>query len=487
MEIYGPFPTYTSAPYLIAFYDHNTGIAEFGSLPSKQADDVAFAIFDHWISKFGIPKLLKTHFQESMIDALEIQLAQFLSDHRVVFGTTNELQMPEELYEAVHQVIQEAQLSWTDFIPALQFSYNTSKHGKLKDTPFKLLFAAEARPFQIKDKSVADDFVHLKLNIYLEMKKLFQEKVYHDSETVPNVCEFQTGQKVFFWEKSFGDIKWQGPFPILRTKEHKVQLDLGKNKTRWFMNERVALSPENFKNEDAGEIHPIQMQAHIQESQSIKPIAELMLQQQQELDQLIKIRARKLDAGQQLMTQLINQHPSQANYPVINAIQDEDAQTQHYLRTLAFRVFNSPLPASEALTAPELQLWSRYPVQELNTWLTGHPLLPPEWRNYLCKFETETRRAPLPPEDDPIPEPPEVPGLQDQLVPQPGPAPLQAIAQKTKTETKKVLKTIKSFSSAARKSVTSKFRKKPDRNNNQAYSQSTFFRELAPEDLEVIY
>jgi hypothetical protein len=170
----------------------------------KDPEHVAFAIFSQWISNFGFPAKFSSHYSDDYLHAVKKALVNYIDDHPVVFGQTDQLQKPDPLYNAVTKIVQETDLSWTDYIPAMQFAYNTSYNSKLKDIPFKLLFGRNPNPLKVTEKLAADDFVHLKKNIYLETKKLFEYKSQQDKNSMPNTNNFRVDQEVFFWEKSFG-------------------------------------------------------------------------------------------------------------------------------------------------------------------------------------------------------------------------------------------------------------------------------------------
>jgi hypothetical protein len=465
MEILGPFPSYSPLKFLMVMYDPSTGIAEFSPINNKDADQVAFAIFNQWISKFGLPKQMSTPFQEDYTKAIGQALATYVGDQNLLFAKTDQLQMPSPLYLAITKVVQGAQLSWVDYIPALQFAYNTSYNSKLGDIPFKLLFGHSPNPIKVQQRSNADDFVHLKTNIYLETKKLFEYDDQQQQAQAPNQEGFQIDQEVTYWEKSFGVTSWKGPVRIIQVRPHKVQVDLGNGKTRWLVNQRVS---HNNGILQKGEVAMT----------TTPPTSE------PQLINLIRHRALQHQAGLQLIKDLKGPQAQPINCNLISAISTEDAATQDHIRGLAHRIFNSPLPPSEVLTPQELLTWSKYPVSEINDWLFGHPLLQPEWRPHLCEFDEDTGKA-LPPG----PAPPVIPAPLMVAAPQPLQAPAPTSTPKPSQRNKSFLKSFRSFSSKTKKQICNRVKATLDGNNNSVASggTSTFYRGLDPVELEFAF
>jgi hypothetical protein len=304
--------------------------------------------------------------------------------------------------------------------------------------------------------------VHLKTNIYLETKKLFEYDDQQQQAQTPNSEGFQVDQEVTYWEKSFGVTSWKGPVRIIQVRPHKVQVDLGKGKTRWLVNQRVAPSNGILQK---GEV----AMAPTSDPQLIK---------------LIRHRALQHQAGLQLIKDLKEQaQPSNCN--LISAISTEDAATQDHIRGLAQRIFNSPLPPSEVLTPQELLTWSKYPVSEINDWLFGHPLLQPEWRPHLCEFDEDIGRTPPP---GPAPAP-VVPAPLFVAAPQPVEAPTPTSTPGSSQRTKSFLRSFRSFSSKTKKQICNRVKATLDGNNNSVASggTSTFYRDLDPVEFELAF
>jgi hypothetical protein len=495
MEIFGPFPSYTTAKFLMSLHDQTTGIAEFAPLDNKNPDSLAGALFDRWICKFGVPNEILTHLPSASQEQIKVELKDYLGDHHLVsFKQTNELQMPEPLYEATHRLITEAQMSWEDFIPALQFAYNTSYNTKLKEVPFKLLFGVNPNPVQTTEKSASDNLVNLKLNLYLETKKAFTKAVQEEKDARPNVNNFQVNQEIMFWENSFGTTTWKGPFKIIEVKPHKVRIELDYNKTRWLVNQRVRPMDEIFQNKEVSHLNSAFFQTDLDEQPSlsdIQAIEAVMQAEEHQLNQLIKRQAQKIMAGKALLNQLINQapliKPSPINYPSIRSIKEEDAQTQAYIRGLATKVFTTSAQTSDVLTPPELQAWTKYPIQDLNDWLFGHPLLQPEWRSGLCEFDEDFNPEPQEPDPDPAGPPPGP--VVPLLVPLSGTSSVPESETVSSKRNKGILKSFRHYTSKTRKSLVARFKKNPDGNNNYITPKpsSTFYQDLDPVEFEAAF
>jgi len=305
--------------------------------------------------------------------------------------------------------------------------------------------------------------------MFLATKKFFEKQTQKWlNKDAPNRDQLQTGHQVFFWEKNFGQTTWKGPFEIIQTKPHKIRIDLGNNKSRWLLNNRVALDPGNFQNGDAAQA--------IGQPTDLQAIASILQQENAKLENLINFQKRKIQASQLLINSLqdANQElmPQPINQAAINAIQDEDARTQDYIRALALRIYSSHRPVSEAFTPQELDTWSRYSVQEINEWLSGHPLYTPEWRTSLCRFVDNSTKPQFDPGDLPVHQP------AAQAVPHQASVPGAATTPKPPVKMERKPSMIRSLKKAVSKNtrkLTSRFTKKnPDSNNNFAGSGTSF-------------
>jgi hypothetical protein len=219
--------------------------------------------------------------------------------------------------------------------------------------------------------------------------------------------------------------------------------------------------------------------------------AEILIKQQLE-------RTQALGRAMRAMINLNNLPAAQTKSALISAIQDESAEVQEYLRALNFKIFTSPLPAAEVLTPKELTFYQKYHPFKINTFLTGDPLSPPEWRPNQVDFPDASEE--LNPQEELHLEPgPPQPNLGPPVV-YPNPAPVAPVNPPPSTLKKKTTAfartvlysstrtTLKALGKVKEK-FTSKKKRGVDGNNNSTRSEqtSTFYVDLDPEVFEVAF
>jgi hypothetical protein len=77
----------------------------------------------NWFCKFTVPTQLTTTFDD---DTNQDSKKWLRATEHFKITTTNKTSLSEELSQATHQLLQEADLSWVYFIPALPFANNMS-------------------------------------------------------------------------------------------------------------------------------------------------------------------------------------------------------------------------------------------------------------------------------------------------------------------------------------------------------------------------
>jgi hypothetical protein len=500
VEIFGPFPSYQDAQFIVTMMDLNTGMTEFVPVANKTPVSIAQAIFADWCCKYTVPNQITTLMDEKTNDAIKSHILEYLDRQesfiiRSVQGTS----LPEDLYQATSNLLQEAGESWEDYIPALQFAYNTSYSSKLQAIPFQRLFGRNPRTFTDLEPSYADDLPHHRLNIFLHtqrtLEKFRQQKA---AESKPNVDNFEVGQAIYFWENSFMGKNFQGPFEIIQVAPNKVRIQLTPKKTRWVPNNRVCFEEDISKQgEDASgsgsarSDRPKRARQNLTDPDQLRNFLEQKTQQAQ---QLIGFQADQSKALQALANQLLhqaNQAKPEINC-VINAIEEDPSQLREYLRRTAIKLYSSSLPAHQALTPQELSTWKKFSPSDINWILTGDPTSPPEWRTGLMDFPEETWTAEAEPEAPDTPAAPDPVQESQWIAPIPevetsGPQLLPSDAKPSKGP-KGFIRGFQDMSRRVRKATSkavTKIKGKSDQNNNRGDGQARFYVDLGLEEFQV--
>jgi transposase InsO family protein len=151
-DLFGPLKTTIGdKKYILSMTDAFTKYAELVVIPSKDAATVAKAIYDRWICRFGCPLQVVTDQGKEFCAQLTDELFSLLN----IQHTTTTAYHPQcnsqaevankTIAKYLSRVVGEDTLDWEDYIGPLMFSYNTSFHRSIKNTPFFLTHGMEAR------------------------------------------------------------------------------------------------------------------------------------------------------------------------------------------------------------------------------------------------------------------------------------------------------------------------------------------------------
>jgi transposase InsO family protein len=151
-DLFGPLKTTIGdKKYILSMTDAFTKYVELVVIPSKDAATVAKAIYDRWICRFGCPLQVVTDQGKEFCAQLTDELFTLLN----IQHTTTTAYHPQcnsqaevankTIAKYLSRVVGEDTLDWEDYIGPLMFSYNTSFHRSIKNTPFFLTHGMEAR------------------------------------------------------------------------------------------------------------------------------------------------------------------------------------------------------------------------------------------------------------------------------------------------------------------------------------------------------
>ena len=126
-------------------------------------------------------------------------------------------------------MVAKANLSWEDFMPALQFAYNTSYQSSLASLPFQLLYGY--KPSLPKSSSEANSvpvtFAQERLHIFKGAKNLLIDERRQEAQVQNDqLDDFILGQEIMLSKTSFGQQYWSGPGKIIEIKKKKVRVRL---------------------------------------------------------------------------------------------------------------------------------------------------------------------------------------------------------------------------------------------------------------------
>jgi hypothetical protein len=227
-----------------------TKYAVVNSIPNKDAQTVAKAIFEQWFCKFGIPADGGKEFMNKLLaelcEMLNVQQSKTTPYHPQcnsqveVFNKT----IKKYLASCVYAIM----LNWDEFLPALMLAYNTSYHSTIATTPFELLFGM--RPLlpslpapEIQRQHYGESFPAERLQMLQHACQIArrtaeqQGKKYKenfDQHAAPH--KFKVDQKVWLSDTTaLGKNpkltpKWLGPCKIIDLNENNAKIEIKPNK-----------------------------------------------------------------------------------------------------------------------------------------------------------------------------------------------------------------------------------------------------------------
>jgi hypothetical protein len=131
--------------------DAFTKYVELVPLHSKEAPVVAEAIFDRWFCRYGVPleivtdqgKEFNANLSEDLYKRMSVSHLQTTAHHPACNSQAEVANKTIAKYLA--SFVDETTLDWEDYLAPCMFSYNTSFHRSIKNTPFFLTYGIEPR------------------------------------------------------------------------------------------------------------------------------------------------------------------------------------------------------------------------------------------------------------------------------------------------------------------------------------------------------
>jgi len=221
------------------------------SLPNKESQTVALALFERWFCRYGIPLEVFTDQGKEFCGELTKDLFRLMN----VVHTTTSAYHPQcnAQSEVVNKTIAkylasfvaDSTLDWEQYLAPLMFVYNTSFHRSILNTPHMLTYGIEPRQPNLPGPDVrrkfygesSSDELLLRLLTARDVARRNNEetstKTNFDANKKTAAHNFQVDQLVLLDEHSFlhKNTKlapnWSGPHRIVRLKnDNNVELKL---------------------------------------------------------------------------------------------------------------------------------------------------------------------------------------------------------------------------------------------------------------------
>jgi hypothetical protein len=151
-DLFGPLRTSESGKkYILCITDAFTKYVELAALHDKEAVTVSNAIFSRWVCRFGAPLELVTdggkeftaRLSENLYTLMGIAHLKTSARHPQCNSQAEVVNKTIAKYLA--SFVDDTTLDWELYLAPLMFSYNTSIHKSIDNTPFFLTFGMEPR------------------------------------------------------------------------------------------------------------------------------------------------------------------------------------------------------------------------------------------------------------------------------------------------------------------------------------------------------
>jgi hypothetical protein len=150
-DLFGPLKTETSKTFILCITDAFTKYVELVPIETKDAHTVATAIFNKWICRYGSPIEIITDQGKEFCNTILNTLLDLCdskhsrtSPHHPACNSQAEV-ANKTIAKFLQSFVDESTLDWEDYLYPLMFTYNTSFHRSILNTPFFLTHGIEPR------------------------------------------------------------------------------------------------------------------------------------------------------------------------------------------------------------------------------------------------------------------------------------------------------------------------------------------------------
>ena len=420
IDLFGPLKTSDQGNKMVlVMTDAFTKYAEAIAIPDKQAETVAMEIFIHWICRFGSPLQIHSDNGTEFVNKLNKELFSLLEiKHSTTTPGHPQCNAQAEVFNKtmakyLASFVDNSTLDWEQYLPALQFSYNTSYHSTIATTPFELLYGMKARtpslPGQdIQRKFYGESFASERLQILQKAREIAKQhieekqkeyKFHHDKKAKPH--DFSIGQQVWYAQTEFVGKnkklapKFIGPAQIIDINDAVAKLKLQNGKIKKLnVNKLKHFFPAEATEEDSD------ADAEADESP----------------EEFINFDPTTRHPLTRAWSKLIK---SDAISALINATDAASPDEIWYkLNGIAYKLYHLNLEFNQ-LTSSELAFWKSFRQEDIFEWLSGSPIHPPDYSEYIrirtrgqnqdqqqpADFQPANQPGPAQPNPDPRPGP----------------------------------------------------------------------------------
>ena len=252
IDLFGPLKTSrTGKRWILVATCAFSKYVELAAIPSKEAEIVARAIYDIWISRYSAPKVIVTDNGKEFAN----RVVESLCNHMKIIHNCTSPYHPEansqvEVFNRTMRQFLQATvappfLEWEHLLPSLRFAYNTSVSRATQTTPFSTIFGLKPNirffdfdPVEGDEKMHGDIIRELQ---YVRKKAaenniLYKEKYAksYNSKLQVETSNIEAGDYIFVERcaKLGANPKLQplcdGPYKVLKVMDTNISYQKGK-------------------------------------------------------------------------------------------------------------------------------------------------------------------------------------------------------------------------------------------------------------------
>ena len=150
MDIVGPLPqTDRGNVYILVICDYFTKYVEAFALPDQQADTVAIAFIEGWVTRLGVPRELHTDQGSNFESELFREMCKLLGIYKTRTTPRNPKsdglveRQNKTLEKLLGMMVAENQFDWDEQIPYVLMAYRSSVQESTQQTPNMMCFGRE--------------------------------------------------------------------------------------------------------------------------------------------------------------------------------------------------------------------------------------------------------------------------------------------------------------------------------------------------------
>ena len=164
IDLIGPMTGDAYYRYICVISDSFTRWTEFVCLPNKESLTVAKAFHDRWLCRFSTPTILVSDCgKEFTADVIQHLLHMIGLEHRTTSPGNPKADGAAEICNKqaarfLRSFCESAGHQWSEWVPALQFNFNTSQNKAIKMSPFRALYGFQPRLGYFDDDALGELF-----------------------------------------------------------------------------------------------------------------------------------------------------------------------------------------------------------------------------------------------------------------------------------------------------------------------------------------